>query len=247
MKIGTIIEARMTSSRLPGKHMLRTNNKYIFEVLIEQLSHCKLTSQLILATTVNKEDDGLSQLALSLGVAVYRGNEENVYERVLGAALTFNIDVIVEITADCPLIDPNIVDSAVSVYLKNGYHYVSNAVQRYFPDGMDVQVFSTEVLRASRQEITEPEWLEHVTLQFRNETGRSQYSCYDMEPMDFGDRSDLEVTRDEYSDFILIDELYRNLNKANSPIVCSEIVNFIDQNPELIELYKKVERKPVDI
>ena len=235
----------MTSSRLPGKHMLKIENKNIFEILIEQLSFCRFCEDFILATTVNQEDDCLSKLANGLGLMVYRGNENNVYERVLGAALTNNVDIIVEVTADCPLIDPNIIDEAISVYLDNDYDYVSNAVMRVYPDGMDIQVYSTELLRTSQKDILDPDWLEHVTIQFRNKLGREKYSFYDLKVPSFGDRSELEVTLDEYKDWQLITVLYSNLKQYNKPILCSEIISFIDENVGLVEQYQGVKRKSV--
>ena len=247
MKVAAIIEARMTSSRLPGKHMLKVGNKYVFEILVEQLSFCKLPSQLILATTVNQEDDALAKLALSLGVAIYRGNEDNVYERVVGAALSHDVDTIVEITADCPLIDPNIVDNAISIYLDNEYDYVSNAVKRVYPDGMDVQVFSTDLLRSSKEDILDTSWLEHVTLQFRSKLGRKKYSFFDMVSPAFGDRPDIEITLDELNDWMLIKQVYTNLKQNREPIICSDIVSYIDNNPSIKELYANIQRASYEI
>lgn len=246
MKIAIIIEARMTSSRLPGKHMLKVKNKNIFEILIEQLSFCRLNTETILATTVNKEDDCLSKLALGLGLSVYRGNEDNVYERVLGAALTNEVDIIVEVTADCPLIDPNIIDEAISIYLDNEFEYVSNGVVRVYPDGMDIQVYSTELLRASEADILNKEWLEHVTIQFRNKSGREKYRTFDMKAPVFGNRSDIEITLDEHSDWKLIEAVYSNLKQPGLPILCSEIVSFLDKSPTLKDLLQNVERKSIE-
>lgn len=236
----------MTSSRLPGKHMLKVKNKNIFEILIEQLSFCRLNAETILATTVNKEDDRLSELALGLGLSVYRGNEENVYERVLGAALTNKVDIIVEVTADCPLIDPNIIDEAVSIYMDNEFEYVSNGVIRVYPDGMDIQVYSTELLRASEVDILNKEWLEHVTIQFRNKLGRAKYRTFDMKAPVFGNRSDIEITLDEHSDWKLIEAVYSNLKKPGLPILCSEIVSFLDSNSTLKDLFQNIERKSIE-
>ena len=194
----------------------------------------------------SEEDDQLSKLGAALGISTYRGNEDNVYERVVGAALTNNVDIIVEVTADCPLIDPNVIDEAVSIYLKNDYDYVSNAVRRVYPDGMDIQIYSTELLRSSKPAIVNPDWLEHVTVQFRNKLGREKYCFYDMEIPDFGDRSELEITLDEYKDWQLIDQLYSQLKQPGLPILCSEIVSFMDKNSHFKELYQNVDRKSFD-
>ena len=246
MKIALIIEARMTSSRLPGKHMLKVENKNIFEILVDQLNFSRLKTDIILATTVNKEDDRLSKLALNLGLIVYRGNEDNVYERVLGAALTNDVDIIVEVTADCPLIDPSIIDEAISIYLDNKFDYVSNAVKRVYPDGMDIQVYSTQLLRDSRADIVKNEWLEHVTIQFRNKPGREKYIIYDMNTPVFGNRSDIEITLDEQKDWEVIKAVYSGIKQPKLPIFCHEIVSFLDNNPSLKGLLIDVERKDIE-
>src|SRR5207302_6357305 len=103
--------------------------------------------QIALATTVNPADDVLEQLARRLGVACFRGSEEDVLDRVLRTARSVAADVIVELTGDCPIIDPEVIDRVIDVYLANTYDYVSNGLwKNTFPDGMGTQVFSTTVL-----------------------------------------------------------------------------------------------------
>ena len=233
MKIGAIIEARMTSSRLPGKHLKRIGHKFPIQILLEQLSFCRSIDQVVVACTVNKEDDILAQVARNLGASVYRGNEDNVYERVVGAALTNQIDLIVEVTGDCPLIDPEIVDAAVTYFLDGEYDYVSNAYFRHFPDGMDVQVFSTSTLRASQQYCSSEEYFEHVTMQFREL--QNGYNIFNLPEPGYGDYGYLSVTLDTFEDLVNLEKIYRALKTPSTPIKCSQIIDFLIKN-ESIEI-----------
>ena len=243
MKIAAIVEARMNSTRLPGKHLLRVGNNTMFEVLIDQLRYSRNISEIILATTINKSDDCLAQIATNLGLTVYRGDEDNVYQRVVGAALTNAVDLIVEITADCPLIDPTIIDAAVKYYLDGDFDYVSNCVNRVYPDGMDVQVYSSELLRSSCINIKDKKWLEHVTIQFRNNEGRQTYKIFDLPMPPYGDKSELEVTLDEPDDFLLICEIYNELKVAGKYIACQEIIRLLADDTRLRSINENVMRK----
>ena len=116
MKTVAIIEARMTSTRLPGKVMLPILGKPMLELLIERLKRATLINQIVVATTQNLTDYAIEQLAQRMGVECFRGSEDDVLDRVLHAAHTYEADVIVEVTGDCPLIDPLIIDKVIKVY-----------------------------------------------------------------------------------------------------------------------------------
>ena len=168
MKISAIIEARMTSSRLPGKVLMKPNNKTFFEILVKRLRYVKELSSIILATTINKTDDELVKKAKNLKLKVFRGSEHHVVNRVLNAAKKFKAEIILGITADCPLIDPDIVSNTIQMYLKNDVDYVSNGHIRSFPDGMDCQVFSLKILKESYALIKTELEKEHLGLVIRN-------------------------------------------------------------------------------
>ena len=145
MKIVATIEARMTSSRLPGKVLMPIMGKPMLAYLIERLKRSRV-DEIVVATTDRPTDDLIEQLATNLGVGCFRGSEEDVLGRVLLAAKSVGADVIVEITGDCPLIDPDIVDQVLDVYLSQQVDYASNTLKRTYPRGLDVQVFSTNLL-----------------------------------------------------------------------------------------------------
>ena len=136
--------------------------------LVKRLKSVDSIDQIVLATTTNHTDDILVSEAEALSISVYRGSEDNVLDRVLKAADSVNGKTIVEITGDCPLIDPNIIEQCIKIYECHNVDYVSNVIERSYPDGMDVQVFDVEVLRKSSTMTTDPLDLEHVSLHIRN-------------------------------------------------------------------------------
>lgn len=240
MRIVATIEARMGSSRLPGKVMLDVMGRPILYYLIERLKKCKFVDAIVLATTVNKEDDELVEFSRSCGITCYRGDENDVLSRVAGAAKSVKADVIVEITADCPLIDYKIIDQMVNIYLNNEVDYVSNVIVRSYPDGMDVQVFSLETLEKSGR-MTDCELdREHVSLHIRNNPGI--FSRINVLPTVDEYWPDLGLTLDEKEDFSLIKTVLEYFEESPIDITCKEIVEYLRVNNSLI-VNDRVKRK----
>lgn len=224
MKVGVITEARMTSSRLPGKHLLQICGQSIFEILVGQLKRSKLSTEVILATTVNEEDDELCEIAEQLGLKIYRGSEDNVLERVIGSAVSHKLDVIVEITADCPLIDPSLIDLAIQTYLDGQFDYVGNTIDRQFADGMDVQVYSTNFLRSTYSPSMKPSYLEHVTSHIISSPHYKKYNIA-ATPAQFG--PDLRITLDTNDDYEIISRVYKTLVDADLEINCENVTRLL--------------------
>ena len=168
MKIVTTIEARMTSSRLPNKVLLQVANKPILEYLVNRLRSVQSVDEIVLATTVNATDDVLEDFAKQIGISCFRGDEDDVMCRVIGAAESVNADVIVELTGDCPIIDPQIIEQTIQMFKVHKADYVSNCDIRSYPIGMDTQVFRLETLRRSASMTNNKLDHEHVTLHIRN-------------------------------------------------------------------------------
>ncbi|MEW5996911.1 MAG: NTP transferase domain-containing protein, partial [Candidatus Micrarchaeota archaeon] len=133
-----ILQARMTSSRLPGKVLKEISGKPMLWHVLQRLKKCKRIDRIVVATTENKTDDDVEKLASKSGVYCFRGSEEDVLGRYAGAVGKFGGDIIVRVTADCPLLDAEIVDHVIGEYEKGGYGYVSNVHPPTFPDGLDV-------------------------------------------------------------------------------------------------------------
>jgi len=149
MKVTAIIQARMTSTRLPGKVLKKVLNKSLLEYQLERVARSELIDEIIVATTLNESDDPIVGLCKQLGVSIFRGSEGDVLSRYYEAARQYNSDVVVRLTSDCPLIDPKIIDRVIQMYLTKKFDYVSNTQLKTFPRGMDTEVFSFEILQTA--------------------------------------------------------------------------------------------------
>src|SRR6266849_9654707 len=164
MKTVAIVQARMSSSRLPGKILRPVLGKPLLELLVERLKRTTSVDEVVIATTANEGDNEVESLTQRLGIGCFRGSEHDVLDRVLRAAQAASADVIVEITGDCPLIDFTVIDKLVDVYQKNSYDYVTNVLKRTYPRGLDTQVFATSVLEEVSRLTDDPVDHEHVSL-----------------------------------------------------------------------------------
>ncbi|PYN41196.1 MAG: hypothetical protein DMD95_19965, partial [Candidatus Rokuibacteriota bacterium] len=175
LKCVATVEARMTSSRLPGKVLLPAAGRPLLQILVERLRRAPGLDGLVIATTVNASDDPVSALGEKLGVGVFRGSENDVLGRVCGALRASGADVCVEITGDCPLIDPEIVGEALTEFLRtrDDHPYVSNSdPHRAVPAGLDVQVFLASALFQLDAATGDSDDREHVSYGFyRPESG----------------------------------------------------------------------------
>ena len=163
-RIVATIEARMTSSRLPGKVLMEIAGRPALELMVERLRRVPSLDGIVIATTVNDTDQPIADLAARLGIGCFRGSEEDVLARVLGAAEAHAIDVIVETTGDCPLIDPAVVERTIQAYRRSGVDYVSNVLRRTYPIGMDTQVFARSVLADVARRTSDALDHEHVSV-----------------------------------------------------------------------------------
>ena len=167
MKIGAIIQARMGSTRLPGKVMMTLKNKTVLEHVIERVRQSNWIDEIIIATTTDKKDNDIEKEALKCGVKVFRGSEDDVLSRYYYAAKEYGLDIIVRITSDCPLIDSKVLDEVIQFYVDKNYDVVSNAgadlSKRTYPRGLDTEVFSFKVLENAFTNAKEPYQREHVT------------------------------------------------------------------------------------
>src|SRR3954449_9621786 len=137
-RVVATIEARMTSSRLPGKVLLPARGRPLLELMVERLRRCRHLDEIVIATAVDASSDPLQQLAERLDIGCFRGSEDDVLARVLGAAEAYDADLIVELTGDCPLIDPALVDHVVDRFYEGGADYCANVLDRTYPLGFAV-------------------------------------------------------------------------------------------------------------
>ena len=171
MKTVAIVQARMGSTRFPKKVMSLVTGAPLIELLLCRVSQAKSLTQIVVATSSDSRNDELVQYVQSLGYEVFRGSEDDVLDRYYQTAKTFEADVIVRITGDCPLIDPTIVDEVVCIFAESGVDYASNTSPPTYPDGLDTEVFTISSLAIAHDEATTTAQREHVT-PFIKESGR---------------------------------------------------------------------------
>jgi spore coat polysaccharide biosynthesis protein SpsF len=240
MTTSAIIEARMTSSRLPGKVLKKVLGKSMLKYLIERLKLVDSLDNIIIATTKNSADDVIEKFSIMESIKNFRGSENNVLERVLCAARENKVDTIVKITADCPIIDPNIVEFCIRMFKKNNIDFLSNGHLRTYPDGMDVAVFKTSSLEKSYKNTSEKLDLEHVTLHMRNNP-KMFTPLYVVAPPELH-WPELGLTLDEEDDLKLISKIIKHFGK-DKIFTCGEAINFIRTNKNLLKINEEVIRK----
>ena len=233
-----ILQARMNSERLPGKVMKQVGDKPLIGILFDRISNPEIP--VLLATSINKENDILVEYALERGIKVYRGSEENVLERYFMAAKSVDADLIFRITGDNPFIDANLIINILKLYLENYNQrtYISTGLSKSFPLGISVEAFSYSLLDEAVKNAVQPEDIEHVTIYMhQNRPG-------DIKVLKFsGDMNKYHyrLTVDTEEDFDLFRCLIENYNCESKSI--EEIINILDINPELSKINKDVIQK----
>jgi spore coat polysaccharide biosynthesis protein SpsF len=231
----------MTSSRLPGKVLMLANAEPMLKHLVRRLKSVSSIDEIVLATTVNSSDDSLVDFAQREGIRYFRGSEDDVMDRVIGAAESVNADLIVEITGDCPIIDPQIVEQTIQVYKYNNARYVSNAHIRSYPDGMDTQIFSLADLKLSASLTNDPLDREHVSLHIRNHPDIFPHINLIAPPELFW--PELGLTLDEKADYELLKSIIEFFGYEKPLFSCLEVIRMLRDNPHLLEINKNVKRK----
>lgn len=240
MKVVAIIQARMGSTRLHGKVLKPVLGKSLLAYQLERVQQSKFIDQVVVATTEKQLDRSIIDLCDKLSIASYRGSEVDVLSRYVGAADQYEADVVVRMTADCPVIDPSIIDEVIQHYL-NGFHfdYVSNTSERTFPRGMDVEVFSTNVLHHIDQEAEGTQYREHVTPYIYKNPQRYKLGVVRNDV----DLSHYRLTVDTPADFQLIKTIIEHLYVKNTDFSLKKIVEFLQRNPALVKLNAHIEQK----
>jgi spore coat polysaccharide biosynthesis protein SpsF len=241
MKIVATIEARMTSSRLPGKVMLPALGRPMLAHLTSRLKTVPSIHEIVLATTINVTDDVLVDFAKEDGIKVFRGSEEDVMSRVIGAAESVNADVVVEITGDCPIIDPDLVEQTIRMFMRNNVVYAANSFISSYPDGMDTQVMTLEALKKSFSMTEDPLDREHVSRHIINNPKIFSHAYLIAPPSLHW--PGLGLTLDEPKDYELIRTLIEALGNDNALFGCGEVIRFLNANPQLLKINDMVKRK----
>lgn len=229
--LGCIIQARMGSTRLPGKVMRKLDgrNPSIMSTL-DQLKNCPNIDKIIVATTTNEEDDEIDSFVSKMNIDVFRGDSDDVLLRYYECAKKFSLDIILRVTADCPLIDPKIVEKGISIFNSNNYDYVTNTFKRTFPDGNETEIFSFDALEKSNTLAKLPSEREHVTPFFK--TNQDKFCIFNFENSE--DLSDLRWTMDYEEDADFITEILQRIKKR--PIYMSDILKLLKDESALMKI-----------
>lgn len=241
MKTAVIVQARMGSTRLNGKVMRMLCDKTVLSHDIERIKLSKEIDEIIIATTTNTCDDVIELEAISNGVTVFRGSENDVLSRYYYAAKTNKVDTIIRITSDCPLIDPHILDDMIKIFNENSYDYISNqssvVEERTFPRGLDIEIFTFYKLEEAYNNAKREYQREHVTPYiYENTENRYHYRSQE-------NYSKYRWTLDTIEDWNLISEIYDNLYIGKHDFFLKDILKLMKDKPELEKINNMIEQK----
>jgi spore coat polysaccharide biosynthesis protein SpsF len=240
MKTLIIVQARMTSTRLPGKVMLPLAGEPMLSRLVQRLRRVQRADGIVIATTKNVTDDPIASLCNTLGVPCHRGSELDVLSRYAEAARLHGADTVVRITSDCPLIDPALIDRAIADYAEGGSDYVSNMLPPTWPYGMAVEVFIAAALYQADAEATQPAEREHVTpfIYWQPERYRLRNVA---SPVNL---SHHRWTVDTPEDYQLVRQLFETLHPTVPNFTQTHILSLIEAHPEWLAINQHIEQRP---
>lgn len=242
-KINIIVQARMGSTRLPGKILKPIMGRPMMDYLLERVQGIQIPHSLIIATTTNPQDDAIESFAKQKSILVFRGSEEDVLDRYYQTCCMYPADIIVRITGDCPLIDPAIIKRGIAIMQENSkkLDYVSNVLQRTFPRGMDVEVLTSDALKTAAKEASSTYDREHVTPFLYRQPERFHLANFTHTP----DISNYRLTVDTAEDFVLISKIFEALYPNSKKFTLADILKAFDQHPEWKEINAHVKQKEV--
>lgn len=225
-----ILQARVSSSRLPEKVLKPLLGVPMLLRQIERLKKSRKIDQLLVATSTEPSDDPIENLCEKNGIACYRGSLNDVLDRFYQAARRFDPEHVVRLTADCPLTDAKLIDDVIGFYLDGGFDYASNAIHATYPDGLDMEIFHFSCLEQAWCEATLPSQREHVTPFIHQQPLLFKIGHY----KNSSDLSHLRWTVDEPKDFELVSMIYEALYQNNPDFSTQDILQLLDQRPELV-------------
>jgi spore coat polysaccharide biosynthesis protein SpsF len=238
-RIVAIIQARMGSTRLPGKVLLPILDKTVIEHIVERLSSVKQIDQVVVATSIERPDDDIAKLCGSRSIHCYRGSESDVLDRFYKTAVSVKAEIVIRITGDCPLIDPGVISKLIEYFKLNEYDHCGVAAGagvakdkqiNRFPDGLDAEIFSMKVLAEAWHESVESIQREHVTPFLWQQPTRYRIGSLDSESGDFGHQ---RWTLDNQEDFDLIAWIYEMLSPGKgSGFGMHDILSLLLEHPE---------------
>ncbi|MFH1832146.1 MAG: glycosyltransferase family protein [bacterium] len=241
MNIVIIVQARMNSTRLPGKVLKKVHGKTLLEYQIDRLKHVRKAHKIVVATTNNNADNKIVMLCKDLNIECFRGDEHNVLSRYYNTAKAHHADTVVRITSDCTIIDPAVIDHVISHYIDKfpAYDYVSNSLTRTYPRGMDTEVFSFKALEKAFLHAKEQSELEHVTPYIYKNPEIFKLSNVSCEQ----DNSYHRWTVDTPEDFTLISNILENVYPTKHNFTMQDVLAYLDTHEDLFFINSHIEQK----
>jgi spore coat polysaccharide biosynthesis protein SpsF len=242
MKTAAIIEARMTSTRLPGKVLKLLGEKPMLQLITERAGRAKNLDEIIVATTTNKTDDPIINLCRKIGIKYFRGSENDVMERVIKAGEKNNIDIICELMGDSPFLDPKMIDLTIETHLHSKNDYTSNFYpENHLPMGFAVQVYSTKILKKAAELTNDPIDRVHVTYFIYQHP--EIFKCGGIKIAKNINRPKVRLCVDTQLDFDLVSAVYAGIGQTNNDFSCHDIIKYLDSHKELLLINKNVKQK----
>ena len=228
MSVIAILQARMTSSRLPGKVLMDLEGMPMIGRQLERIRDAKLLDEIVVATSTDTSDDILVEYVESIGVNVQRGSLSDVLQRFVDVLDVSDCQTAVRLTADCPLADSEVIDGAIDLFVKSDIDYVSNSLERTFPRGLDVEVFRADILREVAQNDFTPISREHVTYGIYSRTDLYSTANFSQTPS----FSEFRWTVDTQADLDFVRTVYANFKSTKGNFGQMQILNWLEEHPE---------------
>ena len=242
LKTVAIIQARMSSSRLPGKVLKEAGGRPLLSRMVERVRRAKLVNETVVATTVDPSDDVLAEFCQVENLPFYRGNLMDVLDRYYQTALAHQADIVVRLTGDCPFIDPDLVDETIQALLTQNADFACNRLPppltRTYPIGLDVEVCTFEALTRAWREAKEKHEREHVMPYLYEVPGRFKVLKVDY-PIDYGD---LRWTVDTPQDLEFVKAVYEKLDNRND-FTWLDVLKIVQASPEIQDINAGVAHK----
>ena len=240
-KIVATIEARMTSSRLPGKVLLLIGGVPVLEMMINRLKRSRYLDAICIATTTNRNDDPVEALAKRLDVGCFRGSESDVLGRVVGAAESMRADIIVETMADSPFVDPELVDRGIEEFFEHDVDYAANCIKDTYTVGFEVQVFPTKVLAEVSRLTDDIIYRTHVSYYIY--THPERYRSYNWEAPPELVAPQFRMTLDEESDYKALCAVADALIVEHPDFTVHDVTRYLETHPEVVAFNNNVRQK----
>ena len=223
MRIGAVIQARMTSKRFPGKVLAKICGKPMLQYLLENLAHCTVFDQLVVATSVEPSDNPIAEFCRAYDVPCCRGPLQDVARRFIEVINVFGFECIIRINGDSPLMDYRIIERAVSIFKSKHYNMVTNVLKRTFPKGQSVEVIDSEIFKLTYPMMKKEDEREHVTKYFY--LNHERFSIYNLQSdTDYGT---VQLSVDTPEDMCNVEAIISSMNDSHWEYAYEELVSFI--------------------